>query len=89
LELKGYQPEIAGTPPDDTRLAQPVLNLRPGIPNPDKPEPKRESCRIGRGPKAPYTSQRLENERSKSFLKKWQLSLTNIVAREQNHMNAK
>jgi hypothetical protein len=59
------------------------------FPNPDKPEPKRESCGIGRGPKAPYTSQRLENERSKSFLKKWQLSLTNIVAREQNHMNAK
>jgi DNA-binding transcriptional ArsR family regulator len=35
-------------------------------PNPDKPEPnrkaKRESCSTGRGRKAPYTSQRLENE---------------------------
>jgi hypothetical protein len=36
------------------------------FPNPDEPEPnrktKRESCSTGRGPKGPYTSQRLENE---------------------------
>ena len=52
-------------------------------PNPDKSEPnrkaKRESRSTGRDRKAPYTSQRLENEVSIKLLKKkWQLSLRNI-----------
>jgi hypothetical protein len=43
-----------------------VMKLVFEFPNPDEPEPnrktKRESCSTGRGPKGPYTSQRLENE---------------------------